>query len=315
MKLSLAIALPKNFRRDDFLTFHRRDSKMVAERWDERCLQKGILWSSMPACLSFSFHEDQQLHVELDVDSGRNKIDKVKAGIILQNLVNHMLGLNQATASFEEFALAHPDLKPLVTQKPGLRVPQSASPFEALSWAITGQQISLSAAVSLRRKLITKIGIKHSSGILCYPDAEHIAHLSETDLRGCSYSAAKARTLINLSQTIERGELPLTKWRDDFFQTGQLPAEEIYQQLLSLPGIGPWTIHYALLRGFGWLDGSLHGDVAVRRNLQHLLVTQKKFTEDKKITERQAQEWLASFSPWRALVAAHLWAMQLKDVG
>ena len=35
-----------------------------------------------------------------------------------------------------------------------------------------------------------------------------------------------------------------------------------------LKGIGPWTVDYALLRGFARLDGSLHGDAAVRRQLQ-----------------------------------------------
>lgn len=69
-----------------------------------------------------------------------------------------------------------------------------------------------------------------------------------------------------------------------------------------LLGIGPWTLNYTLLRGFGWLDGSLHGDVAVRRGLQLLLES------DEKITEAEAQTWLVEFSPWRALVAAHLWA-------
>jgi 3-methyladenine DNA glycosylase/8-oxoguanine DNA glycosylase len=34
-------------------------------------------------------------------------------------------------------------------------------------------------------------------------------------------------------------------------------------------------------------------------------------SEDK-ITEQQAQQWLSQFSPWRALVAAHLWAFFIR---
>jgi DNA-3-methyladenine glycosylase II len=52
------------------------------------------------------------------------------------------------------------------------------------------------------------------------------------------------------------------------------------------------------------MDGSLHGDVAVRRNIQTLLGTTEKISAD------EAQVWLQEFSPWRALVAAHLWAQQ-----
>ncbi|MFT6552722.1 MAG: DNA-3-methyladenine glycosylase II [Zhongshania marina] len=76
---------------------------------------------------------------------------------------------------------------------------------------------------------------------------------------------------------------------------------------MAIRGIGPWTVNYVLLRGFGYLDGSLHGDVAVRRNLQLLL------GREVKITAEETQVWLAQFSPWRALVAAHLWAMQSDD--
>ncbi len=65
---------------------------------------------------------------------------------------------------------------------------------------------------------------------------------------------------------------------------------------------GHWTINYVLLRGFGWLDALLHGDIAVRRGLQKLLASPNK------MSEKQVQQWLEQFSPWRALVAVHLWA-------
>ncbi len=313
MKLILKINLPDNFRRSDFLSFHQRDTQMLAERWDTKNLYKGIMWSNLPACLQFTFGTGKQLQVTLDIDSGRKKIDEEKAKQCLRKLARHMLGLSQSTTEFETFASTNTDLKNLVANQSGLRVPQSASPFEALSWAITGQQISLGAAISLRRKMIERAGIKHSSGIICYPSPERILALNHTDLRECSFSHTKATTLLNLAQLIQTGTLPLQQWLDDYLADQPLAAEDIYKQLIAVRGIGPWTIHYALLRGFGWLDGSLHGDVAVRRNLQRLLTAQNKFSGDEKISELQTQKWLAAFSPWRALVAAHLWAMQKSD--
>jgi DNA-3-methyladenine glycosylase II len=101
---------------------------------------------------------------------------------------------------------------------------------------------------------------------------------------------------------IQENLLPLDAW-----MIVMPPVDEIHEQLLRIRGIGPWTINYALLRGFGWLDGSLHGDAAVRRGLQLL----PGFSE--KVTEDQAKQWLAAFSPWRALIAAHLWALQPPD--
>jgi 3-methyladenine DNA glycosylase/8-oxoguanine DNA glycosylase len=51
------------------------------------------------------------------------------------------------------------------------------------------------------------------------------------------------------------------------------------------------------------LDGLLPGDAAVRRGLQALLGSPGKITKD------QTRQWLAAFSPWRALIAVHLWSL------
>lgn len=139
--------------------------------------------------------------------------------------------------------------------------------------------------------------MKHSTGLACYPDAERATALSATDLRQAGFSRAKAQTLTVLSQEVAQDRLPLQAW------TTIASIEQIREQLLRVGGIGPWTVDYTLLRGYGWLDGSLHGDAAVRRKLQRLLGHTAKLTDD------FTRGWLAEFSPWRALVAAHLWAM------
>lgn len=131
---------------------------------------------------------------------------------------------------------------------------------------------------------------------MCYPDAAHVAALEEEQLRAAGFSQTKARTVRAVSEQVLAGDLPLDDWLLD------LPADAVRERLLAVRGIGPWTVNYTLLRGFGWLDGSLHGDVAVRRALQMLTGSTEK------IGEAAARDWLASFSPWRALVGAHLWA-------
>lgn len=292
-RLSCAIALPHDFRADDILAFHKRDPLAVAERVDARTLQKGLAWEGRAACLTIRFHArcvDAELAIDGPLPAGSSDT--------LKQLAQRMLGLTQRVEDFEQAYRAHPQLGALIARHPGLRVPLSATPFEALTWAITGQQISVSAAISLRRKLIQAAGLKHSGGLGCHPDANGIARLSEPDLRQAGFSQAKAQTLIALSRMVQENQLPLDAW------IATLPVDEIREQLLRVRGIGPWTINYALLRGFGWLDGSLHGDVAVRRGLQSLLDCSEK------VTEEQAKQWLATFSPWRALIAAHLWALR-----
>lgn len=290
-RLDLPLALPADYRVNDLLNFHRRDVQAVAEHVADAGLDKGILWQGVPARLSLRFVDDE-VKASLEAD-GEVAIDPQA----LRSLVAHMLGLTQPVQAFEAEHGAHPLLGALIAANRGLRVPQSASPFEALSWAISGQQISLPVAISLRRKLIRLAGLCHSSGLFCYPDAAAVARLDEDTLGQAGFSRAKSGTLLLLAREVVEGRLPLDAWLQDE------PAEAIGQRLLALKGIGPWTVDYALLRGFARLDGSLHGDAAVRRQLQRLLGAEEK------LGQAFVRDWLLPFAPWRALVAAHLWAM------
>ncbi len=295
-QLVCSVALPSGFRPNDILAFHRRDAQQVAEVVSPRGLRKGLLWNGLPACLSIEFQGGQAAAVlAVDGELGATCPAQFEA------MLRRMLGLAQDVAAFEQQYLDHPHLGAVLASQAGLRVPVAATPFEALTWAISGQQISVAVAVSLRRKLIVAAGVRHSSGLFCYPTAPQVAALSLETLRQAGFSASKSQTLLSLSGLIVAQQLPLDSW----LQT--LPIELIRERLLAVRGIGPWTVNYSLLRGFGWLDGSLHGDVAVRRAIQRLLGSPEP------VSETQAQAWLAEFAPWRALVAAHLWAMQAQS--
>lgn len=293
--LSCSVDLPADFLLADFLAFHRRDSQAVAEDVGEHSLRKGLVWTGQPACLSLHFEGGQAL-AELSCDGPMQASDDAA----LPRLLRHLLGLDQPIEEFEHTYRQHPQLGPLLARQPGLRVPQAATPFEALSWAITGQQISVGAAVALRRQLILAAGLRHSSGLACYPDATRLAALDEETLRGAGFSQSKARTLRAVSTLVIAGDLPLDAW----LACQPLPVAHLRERLLAVRGIGPWTVDYTLLRGFAWLDGSLHGDAAVRRQLQALLASPQP------LGAAESEAWLAGFTPWRALLAAHLWARQ-----
>ena len=287
------IELPPGFRRNDVLAFHRRDAQQLSERIDGHILDKGLVWDSVPACLTMRFGE-RGVRAELALD-GQPQPEIRKR---LRRTVRHMLGLTQPIDAFEQAFRRHRLIGALVRRNGGLRVPQTATPWEALCWAITGQQISVSAAVSIRRNFIQAAGAQHSTGLWCFPDAARVADMRVNQMRKAGFSQTKANTLNALAESVADGTLPLDTWCDK-------PVEqEIRERLQVIRGIGPWTVSYALLRGFALLDGSLHGDVAVRRNLQRLL------QREDKVGEKEAEDWLRPFSPWRALVAAHLWAMK-----
>jgi DNA-3-methyladenine glycosylase II len=288
--LACTVPLPPDFRPDDVLAFHARDTQQLAERVSPDRMAKGLMWQGHPAQLEIHFrpgHADARLSIDGPHDGTTRQ---------LEALVRHLLGLTQPVESFETAHRAHPLLGPLLARQTGLRVPQAATRFEALTWAVTGQQISVHAALALRRRLIGTAGITHSEGLACYPDAFALVRLNEPQLHAAGLSRSKTQTLLALARLVAEGRLPLDTWCES------TPADEIRARLLAVRGIGPWTINYTLLRGFAHLDGSLHGDAAVRRKLQALLGRPDRITAD------EAETWLANFSPWRALVAAHLWA-------
>ncbi len=289
------LPLPEHYRAQDMLAFHARDREAVAEQVGVASLRKGLWWRGQAVCVQIEFSADEA-QVRWDMEGG----DPALAAQEGLPLVRRMLGLAQDVTAFEAQWAGHPLLGPVLRQQAGLRVPVAGTPFEALAWAIMGQQISVAAAVSLRRRLILAADLRHASGLYCHPQAEQVLALGLERLRQSGFSQAKAQSLLAVSEAQLSGTLPLDAWA----QAPQLPAEQISQALLAIKGIGPWTVSYTLLRGFGWLDGSLHGDVAVRRGIQRLLQA------DADLGLAEAQDWLAPFAPWRALVAAHLWAMQ-----
>lgn len=288
--LACTVPLPRHFRQADFLVFHARDPRSLAERVGLDSLNKGVMWQGQPAHLALRFTEGSaRLQLHMDAPP-RNTPD-------FPGWVQRFLGLDQPVAQFEAAWHGHPVLGPLIAACPGLRIPQAAMPFEALAWAVTGQQISLAAAITLRSRLIEACG-RSSGNLACFPDAMALIELSTTQLTGAGFSRRKAETLREIAARVLDGELPL----DDWWATGASPGS-IRERLLAIPGIGPWTADYTLLRGFGHADAALHGDVAVRRGLQTSLGMAEKPT----VTD--TEKWLRKFAPWRAFVAAHLWRL------
>ena len=291
-RLECVIPLPANYRHADVLAFHGRDAQSTAEVVQGEHIRKGIVLQGRPAVVELKLAQaEARCSLSVDGPAGSATV------MVLQNLARRLLGLHMDVDAFEALHGGHPQLGALILAQGGLRVPLAATPFEALTWAVTGQQINVGLASQLRRRLILLGGRQHSSGLWCHPDAQGVARLGEAQLREARFSVAKTQTILNISRLASQGQLPLDGWMNM-----PLAVPEMAAALLSLKGVGPWTVNYTLLRGFGHADGSLHGDVAVRNALQRLL------GQADKVSAAQTEAWLGQFAPWRALVAAHLWA-------
>jgi DNA-3-methyladenine glycosylase II len=286
--LQKSIPLPPGYRSTDILSFHGRDAEGVAEQVEPGRIRKGVMIDGVPVLLEVSFGPGA-VQCKVTADGTLSAGAKRQVDDALLNI----LGLRIDPAPFLDAVRGDPLLGTLPERYPGLRIVQSATIFEALTWAIIGQQINLTFAIALRRTFIQQAGRAHSSGLWCYPEARDVAKLTPEDLTTRKFSRSKAETLLRLARLVDEGELTLERSGD---------IEAISAALQEVKGIGPWTVNYALLRGYGYADCSLHGDVAIRAAFQYLL------GEDEKPDMARTEALLAQYKPHRTMAAAHLWA-------
>lgn len=286
--LHLTLPLPADYDAAPVLAFHARDPEGVCERVSEDRLLKAVVLDGVPLLFDVALSPFEAL-CEIHADAPLTAAARALAEDALLNI----LGLRIDPAPFMALAASDSLLAPLARRHGPLRIVQSASVFEALTWAIMGQQINLSFAIALRRSFVLQAGVRHASGLWCYPEPAQVARMDLDALLAQKFSRAKAETLLRLARLVDEGSLSLAR-EDD--------VEAVSAALLAVKGIGPWTVNYALLRGYGYADCSLHGDVAIRAALQRLL------GEDSKPDMARTAALLARWAPHRTMAAAHLWA-------
>lgn len=118
---------------------------------------------------------------------------------------------------------------------------------------------------------------------LLFPTAERLA---EADLCGLGLTGRRVATLKALAEKAAAGELDLDAGAD--------PAETA-ARLLEIPGIGPWTTGYIVMRALRDPDAWPDGDLGLRRAMRAL-----------EIAEDDVERW----RPWRAYAAMHLWSSE-----
>jgi DNA-3-methyladenine glycosylase II len=126
-----------------------------------------------------------------------------------------------------------------------------------------------------------------------------VARLDLEQLTSRKFSGAKAETLLRFARLVAEGALSLDRADD---------AAAVGERLLAVKGIGPWTVNYGLLRGWGYADCSLHGDVAVRNAIGRL-------TGGERPGMREAEAFLEAYRPHRTMAAAYLWASLNQPAG
>jgi AraC family transcriptional regulator of adaptative response / DNA-3-methyladenine glycosylase II len=200
----------------------------------------------------------------------------------LVSRVRRALDLDADSVSIDAELGRDPVLEPLVALRPGIRLPGSFDPAEALFRTMIGQQISVAAARTVLGRLAAEISEEPGT----FPTAERLAERGREVLRG---PAGRVAAIVGAAEAIASGTLVI--------DVG-MPADELSAALTALPGIGPWTAGYLAMRVLGAPDILLTTDLVMLASAARLGLPG---------TARALAEHGTRWAPWRTYAGLHLW--------
>ncbi|MGI8420690.1 MAG: AlkA N-terminal domain-containing protein [Gaiellaceae bacterium] len=221
----------------------------------------------------------------------RARLDQISDLATLVARCRRLLDLDADPAAVADVLAADPLLAPQVQVAPGLRAPGAVDGAELAIRAVVGQQISVAGAVTILGRLASSFGepLPEPDGglVRLFPTVEAIA---EADLTGHGLTRTRERTLRGLCRAVADGELSLDPGAD---------RNETERRLLALPGIGPWTASYVVMRALGDPDAFPSSDLGLLRGARPLGLPGTPAT-----LAARAEHW----RPWRSYAAQYLWA-------
>ena len=157
--------------------------------------------------------------------------------------------------------------------------------FHSLINSIIGQQISVSAADSMKTKFF-----KLKRNIT----PQTVSKLRTTDLRKCGLSRQKILYIRNISKFFLQNK----KFIKNINKSSE---EEIYNNLIEIKGVGNWTIHMFLMFSYGSSNIFPSGDLGFLKAISKLYNVQLP------ISERKLKLLYKKWSPYSSQATWYLW--------
>ena len=189
---------------------------------------------------------------------------------------------NQAT---QDLTTRDPVLKTLIPAYTGLTLVSRGDAFSTLARSIVGQQISVKAAESVWKKLISQIQ---------EPSPIAIANTDSTALRACGLSGRKVEYLQDLARKFLSGEVNTASWHE-------MEDELLIRDLVKLKGIGRWTAEMFMI--FHLLRPNVLplDDIGLQRAIS------LHYKQSQPISRLEMQEIAKIWEPWRSVATWYLW--------
>jgi DNA-3-methyladenine glycosylase II len=161
-------------------------------------------------------------------------------------------------------------------------------PYEALVRAIAYQQLTAKAGDAMIDRLKALAGS-------AFPTPGQITALDPMQLRACGFSAAKTATIQAIAQSAAAGVVPTRVAAD------QMDNETLITRLVSIKGVGRWTVEMLLMYSLERMDVLPADDFGVREGYRML----KSLPGQPK--PRAMRELAQAWSPHRTVASWYLW--------
>lgn len=163
----------------------------------------------------------------------------------------------------------------------------SLNPYQALVQAVAYQQLHGKAGDAIFARFKQLFG--------GFPSLQALIDAPFDDLRACGFSARKIETICGIAQGALDGVVPTREAAEN------MSDAELIARLITLKGIGQWTVEMMLIFTLGRMDVFPVSDFAVVEGYKRL----KKLDLTPK--PKQMAEIGQAFSPHRTVASWYLW--------
>lgn len=183
-----------------------------------------------------------------------------------------------------------------------LAVDELQSTYEALAESIIYQQITGKAAFSILTKVKNNLGqSKTKTAPKEFPSAQRLLATAPEELRACGLSGSKQLALYDLARRMASGELP------DIHDMHHLSDEELIEKLVTIRGIGTWTVQMMLIFRLGREDVMPHTDYGIRKGFTLAFPRAGKRAKDGLATPQTVLARAEKWKPYRTCASWYLW--------
>ncbi|WLR58374.1 DNA-3-methyladenine glycosylase family protein [Guptibacillus hwajinpoensis] len=189
--------------------------------------------------------------------------------------------------------LKETNIRSLMNNYLGMPIICEPNAYCALLKNIVHQQLNMKFAYTLTYRFVTSYGTE-MDGVWFYPKPEVVSRLTVQELRDLQFSKRKAEYVIGIAEKIVSGAL-------DLENLYKLTTKEVYDELLPIRGVGPWTVECVLLFGLRRKDILPAGDVGIQNAIM------KWFQLSTKPTKEEVAKYKENWSPYSSYVSMYLW--------